>query len=163
MPTAVISVNDDWREVTHPIVKVSWSNADAFCRWSGGRLPTEAEWEYSARGGKVGQIFGETAATNWRFTRPVAESASNGFGLVGTAENVEEWVGDWYSPTYYMQNVGADTQGPKDGTEKVVRGGSWAGQRRISSRVGTSPDAATSSRGFRCVLPDIQMNSEEQQ
>ncbi len=153
MPPPIISVNDEWRDVSHPIMKISWSDADAFCRWSGGRLPTEAEWEYGARGGKAGQVRGESVESKWRFTRPASESASNGFGLVGASENVEEWVADWYDPTYYSNSAAADPQGPPSGKEKVVRGGSWAGQRRLSARLGTSADAATSSRGFRCVLP----------
>jgi formylglycine-generating enzyme required for sulfatase activity len=154
MPTAVSSVNDSWRESSHPIVKVSWNDADAFCRWSGGRLPTEAEWEYSARGGRDGQVYGESIASTWRFTRPVAESATNGFGVVGTTENAEEWVSDWYDPAFYSKSPDRDPAGPKTGREKVVRGGSWAGQRRLSARLGTNPAMVTSNRGFRCVLSD---------
>jgi formylglycine-generating enzyme required for sulfatase activity len=153
MPTPIISINDDWRDLGHPIVKISWSDADAFCRWAGGRLPTEAEWEYSARGGLAERVYGESVESKWRFTRPATESASNGFGLVGTSENAEEWVADWYDPVYYGRSPETDPQGPQSGKEKVVRGGSWVGPRRLSARTGTSPEAATSSRGFRCVLP----------
>jgi formylglycine-generating enzyme required for sulfatase activity len=152
MPAPMMAVNDEWRDVNQPIVKISWSEADAFCRWSGGRLPTEAEWEYSARGGQVGEIYAESLESKFRFTHPATESASNGYGLVGTSENVEEWVADWYDPTYPTSKT--DPQGPQAGKEKVVRGGSWVGKRRLSARFGTSPDAATSSRGFRCALPN---------
>ena len=117
MPAAIPSVNAEWREES-PILTVSWADADAFCRWSGGRLSTEAEREYSARGGKVGQVLGEMRDSLWRFTRPVTESASNGFGMLGAAENAEEWVSDWYSPIYFRDSPGVDPQGPQSGQEK---------------------------------------------
>ncbi len=154
MPESVISVNDGWRDTTHPMVKITWDDAAAFCKWAGGRLPTEAEWEYAARGGVEGEVFGKTVADpRWRYTRPVMESYSNRFAFVGASENVEEWVSDWYDPNYYRALVGDDPQGPASGREKVVRGGSWAGKRSLSARFATSPQASTSSRGFRCVLP----------
>lgn len=154
LPAPVSSVNDHWRDNSHPIIKVSWNDADAFCRWSGGQLPTEAEWEYSARGGHDDQVYGESMDSQWRFTRPATESATNGFGLVGAAENVEEWVSDWYDPAFYSLSPDIDPAGPATGREKVVRGGSWAGQRRLSARLGTNPAMVTSNRGFRCVLGD---------
>jgi formylglycine-generating enzyme required for sulfatase activity len=152
MPAPIASVNDAWRDGNHPIVKISWNDANAFCQWSGGRLPTEAEWEYSTRGGQEGRIYGESVESKWRFTRPVAESASNSFGLLGMTENAEEWVADWYGEHAYERVGVVDPQGPQSGRERVVRGGSWAGQRRLSARLGSSPDMATSSRGFRCVF-----------
>ena len=131
MPAPIPSVNDEWRDVNHPIVKISWNDANAFCQWSGGRLPTEAEWEYSARAGQEGRIYGESLPSKWRFTGPVAESASNSFGLLGMTENAEEWVADWYGEHAYDRvSLVVDPQGPASGRERVVRGGSWAAQRR---------------------------------
>jgi formylglycine-generating enzyme required for sulfatase activity len=157
LPPPLLSVNPNWRENTHPMIKVSWHDARAFCEWAGGRLPTEAEWEYAARGGTDGVVFGDAIDSAWRYTRPAGESASTGFGVVGMAENVEEWTDDWYSADYYSRSARTDPHGPPSGNEKVVRGGSWdpyAGKRRISARLGVGPGTSTSSRGFRCVLPD---------
>jgi formylglycine-generating enzyme required for sulfatase activity len=157
MPPPLLSINPSWRESTHPMIKISWHSARAYCEWAGGRLPTEAEWEYAARGGVEGAVFGDMVESAWRYTRPAGESASSGLFVLGMAENVEEWTNDWYSADYYSQGPRVDPQGPPAGKEKVVRGGSWdpyAGKRRISARLGVGPDSATSSRGFRCALPE---------
>jgi formylglycine-generating enzyme required for sulfatase activity len=158
MPTPIISINDEWRENSHPIVKISWSDADAFCQWGGGRMPTEAEWEYAARGGIEEKIRGDSVESKWRFTRPIMESASNNFGILGMAENAEEWVNDWYDPGYFKRSSEINPNGPESGKEKGVRGGSWTEVRRISGRLGVSPDSATSNRGFRCIMPSMIFN-----
>ena len=154
MPPPIVSINPNWRENDHPMIKVTWQDAHEFCERAGGRLPTETEWEYAARGGLAASIYAESTESEWRFTRPVTESASNAFGVLGMAENVEEWTADWYAPNAYRNSASSDPTGPPSGKEKVVRGGAWDGKKRLSARLGMSPESATSSRGFRCVLPN---------
>ena len=136
----------------HPVVHVTWDDAQAYCSWSGTRLPTEAEWEYAARGGLDRKRFpwgdelepgGEhrmnvfqgdfpginTVADGHAGTAPVRSFAPNGFGLHETSGNVWEWCADWFSPETYAresaEGVRVDPTGPAAGTHRVMRGGSY--------------------------------------
>ncbi|MFF4694890.1 formylglycine-generating enzyme family protein [Streptomyces chattanoogensis] len=145
----------------HPVVHVSWNDAQAFCEWSGTRLPTEAEWEYAARGGLVRRRYpwgdelaprGRTMLNIWQGTFPTAHTGPagprtvpakshrpNAYGLYNTVGNVWEWCADWFSPD----------------TSRVMRGGSYlchdsyCNRYRVAARSRNTPDSSTGNIGFR--------------
>jgi formylglycine-generating enzyme required for sulfatase activity len=141
--------NPEWSLATHPIVQVTWPEASGFCAWAGGRLPTETEWEFAARGGKDGQkyvsgatIRPEVANYNgkdiFEFTAPVGSFPPNGFGLLDVSGNAAEWVSD---------------EAP--GGRRIVRGGSWnvfPESLRLSKRVVVDPERRNFTFGMRCAL-----------
>jgi formylglycine-generating enzyme required for sulfatase activity len=143
---------EDWTESgypegkeDHPVSFVSFPAAQAFAAWVGKRLPSEAEWECSARGGLVGKKFPNgdqmndklaNLAKQYRGTTPIRNFEPNGFGLYDMAGNLFEWCSDWYGP--YSAGEAVDPKGPGSGEYRVVRGGSWmsgASALRVSARV----------------------------
>jgi len=154
----------------HPVNCVDWSRAKAFCAWVGGRLPTEAEWEYAARSGGKARLYpwGEERATCkkaimdfrregcWKErTWPVCSKNGNtAQGLCDMAGNAWEWVADWYDEGYYRSSPREDPKGPPVGSYKVLRGGSFATDAsalRTTARGYAPPRLAIEHHGFRCV------------
>ncbi len=163
----------------HPVVHVSWFDAVAYCSWAGLRLPTDAEWEYSARGGLVQRRYpwgdeltpgGEHRCNIWQGTfpsentlddgyygtAPVGAFPANGYGLHNMAGNAWEWCADWFSPDFHISGSREDPPGPPAGTHRVIRGGSYLCHEsycyryRVAARSANTPDSSTGNTGFRC-------------
>jgi formylglycine-generating enzyme required for sulfatase activity len=164
----------------HPAVHVSWNDAAAYAEWVGKRLPTEAEWEFAARGELEQKLYpwgdeltpdgkhlcniwqGEfpnvnTAEDGYSFTSPIDAYPANGFDLLTITGNVWEWCSDWFSRDYHLVATRNNPLGPSTGQAKVMKGGSYlchasyCNRYRVAARTSNTPDSSTSNIGFRCV------------
>lgn len=161
----------------HPVVHIAWEDARAYCAWSGTRLPTEAEWEFAARGGLAGRrypwgdepepdgqrrcqtwqgIFPNRPAAGWQpGTVPVTAYAPNGFGLYNVVGNVWEWCSDWFDPDYHRLTGRVDPRQDRPSGRRSLRGGSFLCEAsycfryRVAARSSAAPDSTTSHCGFR--------------
>jgi formylglycine-generating enzyme required for sulfatase activity len=182
----------DWRhpdgprsqaKPNNPVNHVSWNDAQAYAKWIGHRLPTEAEWEYAARGGLAGKTYSwgdeltpggkqmanwwqgnfpaqNTAKDGFEGIAPVASFPPNGYGLYDMTGNVWEWVADWFGGNYYAHSPAVNPHGPETGNQRVTRGGSYlcstnfCANYRVSGRSSATPDSTLSNVGFRTVKDD---------
>lgn len=167
----------------HPVVHVSWNDASAYAQWKGLRLPSEAEWEYAARGGLAQKLYpwgdklrpdgehrcniwqGEfpkhdTAEDGYAGTCPVEAFPPNGYGLYSMTGNSWEWCADWFSPDFHRTSERVNPTGPPSGTARVIKGGSflchksYCNRYRVAARTSNTPDSSTSHMSFRCASSD---------
>jgi sulfatase modifying factor 1 len=161
----------------HPVVHVSWHDAEAYCAWAGVRLPSEAEWECAARGGLERRRFawgdelcpdGRWRANVWRGEFPNAPEAGwrpepvavtayapNGYGLYNVCGNVWEWCADWFAPDYHEATPRLDPHYPRATGRRTMRGGSflchdsYCNRYRVAARSSNTPESTSSNLGFR--------------
>ena len=164
--------NSTYNQPNQPVVGVDWNDAVAYAEWAGKRLPTEAAWEYAARGGLVGQryVWGDDeklardyanyewveGKDKWELCSPVGSFKPNGYGLYDMAGNVLEWCADRYDGNYYTNSPANNPQGREDSIYKyrVLRGGSWlalTNSLRVAYRPIDNPNSRYIYYGFRCV------------
>ena len=153
------SLNPGWSEGKMPMVNVDWNDANGFCSWIGGRLPTETEWEYAARAETTSARYADLNSIAWYAENSqnsfhvVSQKAANSFVVYDMIGNVWEWTADRYGEKYYEGAERTDPAGPPNGDMRVLRGGSWVGDSkslRSSVRSRSVPTFLSNDIGFRC-------------